>query len=278
MTETTPSTASWITAPGADPQHPILRTTFTPRDRVTSARLLVTGLGAFHAHLNGSRVSADELAPGQTHFGKTVLLNAYDVTDLINRGRQRPGGRGGSGLLRDEHPERLGLARTLVEGQLPGTRRAAPGVRRRQHGGDHHRAALEGEHRSDHRRLDVRRRGLRLPPRPGRLDVRRLRRQRLGRRRDRRLSRRRADDHPGGARPGAGGRDLRRLLAAARSTELGGRPRQRDRRLVSLRAADRRHDHHHRDARGTPAYRRQRRQRQRARHRRDAGRPRPARS
>jgi len=86
VTETTPSTASWITSPGADPQHPLLRTTFTPRDRVTSARLLVTALGAFHAHLNGSRVSADELAPGQTHFAKTVLLNAYDVTELINEG------------------------------------------------------------------------------------------------------------------------------------------------------------------------------------------------
>ncbi|HEY5783274.1 MAG TPA: alpha-L-rhamnosidase N-terminal domain-containing protein [Microlunatus sp.] len=79
MTETTPPTAGWITAPGVDPQHPLLRTTFAPRDRVTSARLLVTGLGAFHAHLNGSRVAADELA-GQTNFGRTVLLNAYDVT------------------------------------------------------------------------------------------------------------------------------------------------------------------------------------------------------
>jgi alpha-L-rhamnosidase len=86
VTETTPSTASWITAPGQDPQHPLLRTTFTPRDHVTSARLLVTGLGAFHTHLNGARVSADELAPGQTHFGKTVLLNAYDVTALIEEG------------------------------------------------------------------------------------------------------------------------------------------------------------------------------------------------
>ena len=83
MTETTPSTASWITALGPDPQHPLLRTTFTPRDRVTSGRLLVTGLGAYHAHLNGSRISADELAPGQTHFGTTVLLNAYDVTEQI---------------------------------------------------------------------------------------------------------------------------------------------------------------------------------------------------
>ncbi len=83
MTETTPSTASWITAPGTDPQHPLLRRTFTTSSPVTSARLLVTGLGAYHAHLNGSRVSADELAPGQTDFGTTVLLNAYEVTDLI---------------------------------------------------------------------------------------------------------------------------------------------------------------------------------------------------
>ena len=86
MTETTPSTASWITAPGSDPQHPLLRTTFNPQAQVTSARLLVTGLGAFHAHLNGSRVSADELAPGQTDFAKTVLLNTYDVTALIDDG------------------------------------------------------------------------------------------------------------------------------------------------------------------------------------------------
>ena len=86
MTETTPSTGSWLTAPGTDPQHPLLRRTFTARASVRSARLLVTGLGAYHAHLNGSRVSADELAPGQTHFGKTVLLNAYEVTELINEG------------------------------------------------------------------------------------------------------------------------------------------------------------------------------------------------
>jgi alpha-L-rhamnosidase len=81
-----PSTASWLTAPGTDPQHPLLRRTFTARASVRSARLLVTGLGAYHAHLNGSRVSADELAPGQTHFGKTVLLNAYEVRELINEG------------------------------------------------------------------------------------------------------------------------------------------------------------------------------------------------
>jgi alpha-L-rhamnosidase len=86
VTETTPSIASWITAPGSDPQHPLLRTTFTPRGHVTSARLLVTGLGAFHAHLNGARVSLDELAPGQTHFGRTALLMAYDVTELIDEG------------------------------------------------------------------------------------------------------------------------------------------------------------------------------------------------
>src|SRR6476661_6326788 len=81
-----PSTATWITAPGSDPQHPLLRTTFNLRAQVTSASLLVTGLGAFHAHLNGSRVSADQLAPGQTDFGKTVLLNAYDVTAMIDEG------------------------------------------------------------------------------------------------------------------------------------------------------------------------------------------------
>jgi alpha-L-rhamnosidase len=87
VTTTTPSAATWITAPGEDPQHPLLRRTFTVAGPVAEARLLVTGLGAFHAHLNGARVSADELAPGQTHFGRTVLLNAYDVTDRVVEGR-----------------------------------------------------------------------------------------------------------------------------------------------------------------------------------------------
>ena len=80
VTETTPSTASWITAPGTDPQNPLLRRTFTTSPPVTSARLLVTGLGLGHAHLNGSPFSADELAPPQTDFGTTVRPNAYEVT------------------------------------------------------------------------------------------------------------------------------------------------------------------------------------------------------
>ena len=214
MTETTPSTASWITAPGTDPQHPILRTRFTPRDRVTSARLLVSGLGAFHAHLNGSRVSADELAPGQTHFGTTVLLNAYDVTDLMNQGANALAVEVGRGFYAMNTPNVWGWhapswkgsCRALAELHLEyadGSTEAiitgphwkastGPITADSMYGGEDYDCRLD---LGDWTSAD-------FDDSPGRC-------------RDRRLSRRRADDHPGGARPGAGGRDLRRLAGCS---------------------------------------------------------------
>ncbi|MFW6598042.1 family 78 glycoside hydrolase catalytic domain [Propionibacteriaceae bacterium Y2011] len=80
-------TGRWITAPGVDPQHPLLRTTFEVPDVPVTARLVVTGLGAFHAHLNGSPVSDAELEPGQTNFSRSALLCSYDVTDQVVAGR-----------------------------------------------------------------------------------------------------------------------------------------------------------------------------------------------
>lgn len=79
-------TARWISAAGADPQHPLLRTAFEVSGEVSGARLVVSGLGVFHAHLNGSPVSDTELEPGQTNFSRTALLCSYDVTSLVTPG------------------------------------------------------------------------------------------------------------------------------------------------------------------------------------------------
>lgn len=84
-------TARWIAAPGADPQHPLLRTTFEVPGEVARATLLVSGLGVFHAHLNGQPVADTELEPGQTNFARTALLCSYDVTSLVHPGRNAIG-------------------------------------------------------------------------------------------------------------------------------------------------------------------------------------------
>jgi len=78
--------ARWISAPGEDPQHPLLRTRFTVSGEVSRATLVVSGLGVFHAHLNGVEVADTELEPGQTNFSRTALLCSYDITALLRPG------------------------------------------------------------------------------------------------------------------------------------------------------------------------------------------------
>ncbi|MFI9029564.1 alpha-L-rhamnosidase [Streptomyces sp. NPDC053560] len=87
--------ARTVAAWGADPwgkvraeQSPAqLRRSFSlARKRVASARLYVTALGLYEAHLNGERVGEDRLAPGWTDYKKRVPYQAYDVTDAVRRG------------------------------------------------------------------------------------------------------------------------------------------------------------------------------------------------
>ncbi|MGW1211526.1 alpha-L-rhamnosidase [Streptomyces sp. NPDC002499] len=57
-----------------------------PRRKVARARLYATALGLYEAHLNGSRVGRDELAPGWTDYRTRVQYQAYDVTELLRPG------------------------------------------------------------------------------------------------------------------------------------------------------------------------------------------------
>ena len=70
----------------------LLRKDFSMQDRVRSARLIVTALGAFDAWLNGSRIAPNTLlSPGFTDFRKRVLYRTYDVTALIAPGQNTLG-------------------------------------------------------------------------------------------------------------------------------------------------------------------------------------------
>ncbi|MEW1690601.1 alpha-L-rhamnosidase [Streptomyces sp. NPDC091265] len=57
-----------------------------PRKKVARARLYATALGLYEAHLNGSRVGRDQLAPGWTDYRERVQYQTYDVTSLVRPG------------------------------------------------------------------------------------------------------------------------------------------------------------------------------------------------
>lgn len=87
--------ARWITMAGKRPRTPgapLLRhqTRLTGR-QVRAARLYISALGVYEAHVNGHRVAVPQgdgtthelLAPGWTNYDSTVNYFTYDVTDLV---------------------------------------------------------------------------------------------------------------------------------------------------------------------------------------------------
>ena len=66
-----------------------LRTTFESEGEIKQATLYISGLGMYEAYINGNKVDIDVnghhqvLAPCPTDYRKTILYNAFDVTELI---------------------------------------------------------------------------------------------------------------------------------------------------------------------------------------------------
>jgi len=69
----------------------LLRTAFTPKKKVVSARLYATALGAYDARINGKRVSTAYLAPEISVARDHVFYQTYDVTKLIAAGENALG-------------------------------------------------------------------------------------------------------------------------------------------------------------------------------------------
>jgi alpha-L-rhamnosidase len=65
----------------------LLRKDFEARGKVVSARLYVTALGSYRAFLNGKQVGEDALTPGFTDYRKRVLYQTYDVTAMLQPGK-----------------------------------------------------------------------------------------------------------------------------------------------------------------------------------------------
>lgn len=85
---------------------PYLRREFELRAGIKSARLYITSLGVYEAELNGSAVSDHVLSPGWTVYDQRLRYQTFDVTGMLNEGRNAIGAVLGDGWFRG----RIGFA------------------------------------------------------------------------------------------------------------------------------------------------------------------------
>ena len=77
---------------------PQFRNEFSLSSTIESATFFISGIGHYEASINGQKVGDDFLAPGWTHYDKTILYNTYDVTNLLKRGENAMGVLVGNGF------------------------------------------------------------------------------------------------------------------------------------------------------------------------------------
>ena len=85
--------ADFISADGALPAEPIhhLRTTFSTKKKVVSARAYASAHGLYEFSINGRRVGDAVLTPGWTSYHHQLQYQTYDVTEFITEGTQAIG-------------------------------------------------------------------------------------------------------------------------------------------------------------------------------------------
>lgn len=62
---------------------PVFKTSFLTADNIKIAKLYITSLGVYEAHLNNMRIGKFILAPGWTTYAKRLQYQEYDVTNLL---------------------------------------------------------------------------------------------------------------------------------------------------------------------------------------------------
>ncbi|MFB9836810.1 family 78 glycoside hydrolase catalytic domain [Actinoallomurus acaciae] len=97
------------------PPVPYLRHGFQVTKPVSAARLYVSALGLYEAHINGKRVGDDYFTPGWTDYDKRVQYQTYDVTSMLRRGDNAIGAL----LAPGWYAGNIGFAGTHVYGQQP---------------------------------------------------------------------------------------------------------------------------------------------------------------
>jgi alpha-L-rhamnosidase len=70
---------------------PMLRKEFEVKGEVKSARAYVTSLGLYEVQLNGNRVGDQVLTPGWTSYQDHLQYQTYDITPLLQKGKNAAG-------------------------------------------------------------------------------------------------------------------------------------------------------------------------------------------
>lgn len=88
-----------------DPSHtsvPMLRTEVEVEKNIKSARLYATARGIYEFHINGERLGNDYFNPGFTEYSKTIMYQSYDVTNMLQKGKNAIGAMLSSGWWNDQ--------------------------------------------------------------------------------------------------------------------------------------------------------------------------------
>ncbi len=80
------------------PVVPLFRKEFEVAKKIKEATLYITGLGQYEASINGQKVGNSFLTPGWTNYDKTVFYNSYDVTRMLQQGKNAIGAIVGNGF------------------------------------------------------------------------------------------------------------------------------------------------------------------------------------
>ncbi|QMW01911.1 alpha-L-rhamnosidase [Spirosoma foliorum] len=70
---------------------PLMRKVFSASKKVRSATLSITAHGLYEAQINGKRVGDAYLTPGWTSYNNHLQYQTYDVTNLLNQGKNAIG-------------------------------------------------------------------------------------------------------------------------------------------------------------------------------------------
>ena len=89
---------AWPQSPSIGGPLPLFRKDFTVKPGLKRAVAYVSGLGHYELFLNGKKVDDRVLDPGWTNYRKTVLYSTFDVTSLLNEGRNAAGAMLGNGF------------------------------------------------------------------------------------------------------------------------------------------------------------------------------------
>ena len=97
--------ARWITPNLSEDEKksnpsPMLRTTFAVKKGAVNARLYTTAMGLYELELNGKRVGDQYFTPGWTSYDFRYQYQTYDVTSLLNKGKNSLGATLGDGWFR----------------------------------------------------------------------------------------------------------------------------------------------------------------------------------